>query len=445
MSGKRHFFKAIALLLLICLSCSYKPPNNPEGKPGHGFNLFPEWFDNMLSAEYGQAYQEELPMLDDSRAQRTVEAIGWDMVHAYYGPQAPPFQFNFHVINLDVVNAFCLPGGSIFVFRGLLDKLDSADELAGVLAHEMGHAVARHGTKDLSKQIAYSSALAIGASVLNEKHENLAAAVYLAGTLGISVGMLKHSRDHEREADWIGIHTVYKAHYNPEGMVQLFKLFSSLEKSKAPGALMFLSTHPGPTERSKNVDLEIQKLDLNQQWLTEDHGFASMKSELSHMPPAPKKWKGWDESSLVSANSLVSAVVNGKAQELEEERRTSGTQTIKIFVPSNEKWVDTKLDLKSGQSAKLTASGTIQWGSKAEDTCGPDGTSSNGFLATKTDAPKGAIIAKIGDTTDESDFELIGSRGRLYTATAGRLYLGVNDDNNDDNSGWFVVQVQIQE
>lgn len=441
---RNGFLKYTALALLIFLSCSYKPPSNPEGKPGHGLNFFPVWFDNMLGEEYGVQYQAELPMLDDTRAQKTVEAVGMDMVHAYYGPEVPPFNFNFHVINLDVVNAFCLPGGSIFVFRGLLDKLDTQEELAGVLAHEMGHAVARHGTKDMSKGILYQSVVAVSASLLSEKHQNVAAAVYIAGSLGVSLGMLKHSRDHEREADWIGIHTMYKARYNPEGMTQLFNFFSTLEDHKAPGALMFLSTHPGPKERAKNVGVEIQKLDLNESWTMVDHGFAQMRAELKDMQPPPKKWKGWDGSALVNADSLVSAVANGKAMELEQEKRQRGTQTVKIYVPSNEAWTDTGLQLKAGQRIDITATGSIQWGSKSTDTCGPDGASSTAFLAAKADAPKGALLARVGESTDESEFEVIGSSGSLSSWKSGHLFLGVNDDNNSDNSGWYVATVQMQ-
>lgn len=443
MRSRNGILKYTALALLIFLSCSYKPPNNPEGKPGHGLNFFPVWFDNMLGEEYGLEYQAQLPMLDDTRAQKTVEAIGMDMVHGYYGPEAPPFNFNFHVINLDVVNAFCLPGGSIFVFRGLLDKIDSADELAGVLAHEMGHAVARHGTKDMSKGLLYQSIVAVSAGMLSENHQNVAAAVYIAGSIGVSLGMLKHSRDHEREADWIGIHTMYKAHYNPDGMNQLFNLFSTLEDQKAPGALMFLSTHPGPKERSKSASVEIQKLDLNQPWAPDEHDFAAMKAALKNLPPPPKKWKGWDGSSLVSVDSLVSAVVNGKAQELDDEERTRGTQTVKIYVPSNEAWTDTGLQLQAGQRIDITATGTIQWGSRSTDTCGPNGASATAFLAAKADAPKGALLARVGETTDESDFEVIGSNGSLNPWKSGHLYLGVNDDNNSDNSGWYVATVQI--
>lgn len=441
----RSILKYTALILLICLSCSYKPPKDPNAKPGKGLNFFPIWFDNMLGQEYGESYQEELPMLDNTRAQRTVEAIGMDMVHAYYGPEVPPYHFNFHVINLDVVNAFCLPGGSIFVFRGLLDEMETPEELAGVLAHEMGHAVARHGTKDMSKEILYSSALMAGAGLLSEKHEHLAAAVYIAGSVGLTVGMLKHSRDHEREADWIGVHTVYKARYNPAGMLQLFNFFSTLQDSKAPGALMFLSTHPGPKERAKNVDLEIKNLDLVQQWKGDDHGFAAMKAELKRIPDPPKKWKGWDGRSLTSADSLASAVVNGRAQELEEEQRSRESQTVKVYVPSNEKWIDTGLKLEAGRRVDLTASGAIQWGSKPQDTCGPDGASSTAFMATKTDAPKGALLARVGESTEESDFQLIGSSGTIRVANSNRLYLGVNDDNNTDNSGWYVVSVRIHE
>jgi predicted Zn-dependent protease len=410
------------LSVLIVVSCAYKPPADPNARPGKGLNFFPEWYDNMIGEQYGEMYTHELPVLRNAPVQRGVEDLGAHLVRAYYGSQVPPFHFEFHVVNLDVMNAFALPGGHIFVFRGLLQNLESEAELAGVLSHEMGHVVARHGTKNMSKGILYTGILAGAAGILaGTDHEDLAAATYIGGSIAISLGLLKYGRDHEREADWIAVHNCYRAGYNPEGMISLFEHFKDAEgKTKRP-ALMFLSSHPGPEERQQNVRRELPKLDMAQNWSQDQFGFSTALAEVKSLPPAPKELDAKPVMGLTSLDSLANAIAGSRTRKLKNEYSKTGTQTVSIYVPSNEEWTDTLIDLKAGQTLKL----------KVEPR----------FLSAGTGKPVGSI------RKGESELQTFTADGSQTISVdyAGRLYLGISDDSYSDNEGWYVVNTEISD
>ena len=409
------------VLIAVAASCAYKPPADPNARPGKGLNFYPEWYDSMIGEEYGDMYVQELPVLHNAPVQREVEDLGRHLVRSYYGAERPPFNFEFHVVNLDVINAFALPGGKIFVFRGLMQSLESEAELAGVLSHEMGHVVARHGTKNMSKGILYSGILLGTTAILaGEDHESLAAATFIGGSVALSLGLLKYSRDYEREADWIAVHNCYRAGYNPEGMISLFEHFRDKEGRPSPRAMMFLSSHPNPRERQENVERELPKLEMARTWSDNQFGFSNAVAELKNLPPAPKELDGKPVIALSSLDSLGNTIAASRTRKLKAEYDHSGIQTVKIFVPSNEEWTDTSIDLKAGQHVS--------------------------FQATPRELSHGAGGVKGSIRKGKSDvqtFTVEGSQS-IEIDSAGRLFLGISDDDYSDNSGWYVVATQIK-
>ena len=419
----RKFYRIRIALLLIALAaaCTYKPPDDPNARPGKGFNIFPEWYDNMIGEEYGELYVRELPVLHNAPVQRDVDELGAHLVRAYYGAQHPPYNFRFHVVNLDIMNAFALPGGEIFIFRGLMQELNSEAELAGVLSHEMGHVVARHGTKNMSKGVLWSGILAgTAAALAGEDHEKLAAAVFIGGSVAVSLGLMKYSRDYEREADWVAVHNCYRAGYNPEGMISLFEHFKDKEGRPQPRALMFLSTHPSPEERQQNVNLQLPKLQMAREWNSNLFGFTAAVAELKSLPPAPKELDGKPALGFTTLDSLGAAVASQKVNRLKQEYKSTGVQTVKIYVPSNEEWTDTAIDLRAGQHVRFQAEGRRL-------------SSNAGSL--KATVRKGE--------TDLQTFSLINAQS-MEVEKSGRLFLGVSDDNLYDNEGWYVVTTEIR-
>src|SRR5262249_54037654 len=160
-------------------------------------------------------------------------------------------KYQFKVIDSPDVNAFALPGGFIYVNRGLIEASTSESELAGCLAHEVNHVVARHS----ASQIQRAKMAQIGTDLLGS-----VAGGGLKGQIGqIATQMveqgafMKFSRDHEREADRLGAKTMYDAGYDPEGMISLFEKLQQLQKTNPNSVDKFFASHPSPAERIDNV------------------------------------------------------------------------------------------------------------------------------------------------------------------------------------------------
>ncbi|MBI4964950.1 MAG: M48 family metallopeptidase [Desulfomonile tiedjei] len=176
----------------------------------------------------------------------------------------PRFDWKVRVIDKDVPNAVCLPGGKIVVFTGLRPYLKNEAGLAAVISHEVAHAVARHGGERLSQQLAMRGAVSAGGEILKNKDGSLdtksriaLGALGLGGTLGV---ILPYSRVHEFEADRIGLIYMARAGYDPSEAVRLWERMSKIKKPPIP---VWLSTHPADEDRiSKMKELlpEAEKL-----------------------------------------------------------------------------------------------------------------------------------------------------------------------------------------
>jgi predicted Zn-dependent protease len=162
----------------------------------------------------------------------------------------PGFDWNVRVIDKDIPNAFCLPGGKIVVYTGILPYVKNEAGLATVIAHEVAHAVARHGGERLSQNLAIQSALGLGGEILRGKDGTLdqrsriiLGAMGVGGTVGI---VLPYSRAHEFEADQIGQVFMAAAGYDPSESVRLWDRMSKINKPPIP---VWLSTHPADNDR----------------------------------------------------------------------------------------------------------------------------------------------------------------------------------------------------
>lgn len=162
--------------------------------------------------------------------------------------------YKFKVIEKDEVNAFSIPGGFVYVYTGLLKNIDSADELACIVGHEVAHICNRDGVHRLEKQILYS----IPAGILLGSGRQKAIQQTVDAVFTIS--MLKYSRNQEILADTQGITYAFKAGYNPEGMISFFRKMQSLEKKQPSLKLTFLSDHPDTEQRIKNAQEVISGL-----------------------------------------------------------------------------------------------------------------------------------------------------------------------------------------
>ena len=171
--------------------------------------------------------------------------------------------YEFKVLNSKVINAFCLPGGYVYITRGLLSKLEDESQLAAVLGHEAGHAVGRHSAEQLSKQIAIGTLLGAGvaatASRDTKQARKNAAKVSAVGNVVGGLIMLGFSRDDEAEADELGTKFTYNTGYDPRGMIGVLKILQKENKGGESNLMEIFQTHPNTKRRIADVDKEIRK------------------------------------------------------------------------------------------------------------------------------------------------------------------------------------------
>jgi beta-barrel assembly-enhancing protease len=179
--------------------------------------------------------------------------------------------FNFYLVNdPNMINAFALPGGQVAITRGLLDRLQSEAQLAGVLGHEIGHVIAQHSAQQMAKgQLGQmlSTAVAVGAS-----GERRGQAAGMAAMMANQMLQLKYGRDHERQSDEIGLKYMMQSGYHPEGMLGVMEVLAEAARSnKQPE---FLSSHPHPETRIETIKqfLAANRQEIQRQNLT--HGRA---------------------------------------------------------------------------------------------------------------------------------------------------------------------------
>ncbi|MCS6897187.1 MAG: M48 family metallopeptidase [Nitrospira sp.] len=160
-----------------------------------------------------------------------------------------PYQFEVTVVKSDLVNAFALPGGYIVVFTGLMKKAASAEEVAGVLGHELNHVLQRHGLERIVKRLG----LVVAASIVFGDQQGLTG---LMKQFGVELMTLKFGRAQETEADVTGLHLLYRAKIDPSGMVSFFERLSE----KDEGRLEWLSTHPMSRGRAERLKTELASM-----------------------------------------------------------------------------------------------------------------------------------------------------------------------------------------
>lgn len=234
----------------------------------------------------GQQAQSEIrtqvPQLDDGQTREYVAALGQRLASHASGADYP---YSFTVANQADMNAFALPGGPVWLNRGILEAASHESQVAGVLAHEIAHVAQRHSAQQLTKATVASGLLGLLGSVLgNDRGAGSVAAQTVAG-ITASTFMLKFSRDHERDADREGVRLMQRAGYDPQGLVDFMSLLAS-QQQRNPGAVeQFLSTHPAPAARVEELQRDVATLPKGGQ--RDSEAFQRVKARVRQLPPAP--------------------------------------------------------------------------------------------------------------------------------------------------------------
>jgi hypothetical protein len=239
--------------------------------------------DVELGRQAAAQAEQQLPILRDDLVTSYVESIGRRLVAAIPPElQHPEFRYSFKVVNVREINAFALPGGPMFVNRGMIESANSEGEVAGVMAHELSHVVLRHGTAQASKATKYEIGEVAGAilgSIVGGTWGNVIA----QGTrFGLGTAFLRFSREFEHDADIEGTHIMSRAGYDPVDMANMFK---TIEKQGGSGGPEWLSDHPNPGNRYEYITAEARMLRVNNP-IRDAREFDQVKAHLRTMPRA---------------------------------------------------------------------------------------------------------------------------------------------------------------
>ncbi|TVP75341.1 MAG: peptidase M48 [Gemmatimonadales bacterium] len=247
-SGRRTaplFLVLVLALLPVLQGCAVNPVTGQRE-----FSLISESQEIQLGGDADRDITRSLGVVEDEVLQEYVSDIGLRMARQSERPNLP---WTVRVLDDPIINAFALPGGYIYVTRGILAHFNSEAELAGVLGHEIGHVTAKHGVRQVSRAQITQLGLGVG-TVLFPELEGLGQA---AG-VGLGLLFLSYGRDAEREADDLGLRYMTREGYDPEEMAATFNMLNQASGGDAGAIPSWLSTHPNPLERRDRIRDRIQ-------------------------------------------------------------------------------------------------------------------------------------------------------------------------------------------
>ncbi len=302
----------LALGALTQVGCSTNPATGARS-----FTLLSWEEERAIGLEAGPQMTEQFGgEVNDETTRAYVNEVGNKLVvHVEEG--VPDLPWEFTLLDSAVINAFALPGGQVFLSRGLAEKLGSEAEMAGVIGHEIGHVTARHGNQRMSKQIGFNIALAAGAIAVGAAGDDTALGRY--GQLGVpalaiggNVVLLKYGRDEELEADMLGVRYMSKAMYDPKGQELVME---TLKAASGGGGAPpeWLSTHPASDTRITRIQGmlagEYAYTQNNPEYGMYPERYGDrMLSRLAGLPPAKHQAQamapGEGEGSLLAQTSL---------------------------------------------------------------------------------------------------------------------------------------------
>ena len=231
--------------------------------------------------------QQQLPLVQDPLINQYVNSLG-NQIASH--TSRSDLQWQFYVVNTDVVNAFALPGGIVYVNRGVLERADKMDELAGVLGHEIEHVVERHSVKQMEQMQGANVGVALACALTNVcSNQAAAAAINIGGTAIFA----KFSRQDEVQADEGGFRNVMAAGISPEGMLTFFQKLLAEEQQSGSGSAVdsWFSDHPGTQDRIADIQRMLAQVPAStlRSLTTDTPAFQQMKRRVMSLPPAPRQ------------------------------------------------------------------------------------------------------------------------------------------------------------
>ena len=332
---RRNFWtpRAAALAVVACLLAPGLFAQTPVKPPK---NKYTPQQDVELGREAAAEVRKQYPVIQDERIARYLATLGDRLVKA-----APPeldervYEYSFTPVNLKEINAFALPGGPMFIHRGLVDVAGSEAELAGVMAHELAHVLLRHGTANASKaqnpwlQLGQIAGAIGGAVVGGAK----GAAIAQGSQFGLGTLLLKYSREFEKQADLLGAQIMARAGYDPRALAQMFETIERASQSTGGSGPQWLNSHPNPGNRTQYINKEAEALSIAR--APDTSGFAEIKPVFASLPPSKSMGDTARAAPAADAGAPVGTPGRPLPPPSSQYRAISGGKVFQASVPSN--------------------------------------------------------------------------------------------------------------
>jgi len=291
--------------------------------------------DIKLGRDAAAEVEQKFPILNDRAAQNYVSKVGEKLVRAI-----PPeyrhseFDYSFKIVNASDINAFALPGGPMFVDRGMIEAAKNEGEMAGVMAHEISHVALRHATAQATKQNSIGSQLGQIGLILG--------GAILGGQTGAQLGMLgaqiwqtKYSRDYETQADVLGARIMANAGYDPRDLANMFKTIAAQGGNGAPE---WLSSHPDPGNRYEKINHEASLLPVSSDPIKLTQEFSRTKERLASMPKAQTMAqieKGYEGGGSGAQNPMNGGRYSTRVANPSTRTQSYNSGSVSLSYPSN--------------------------------------------------------------------------------------------------------------
>ena len=247
-------------------------------------NRFTPADDVKLGQQAARQVEQQLPVMHDPEVNTYLNRIGQRLVENIPPEfRHPEFHYSFTGVNVREINAFALPGGPMFINRGMIEKAHNEGEVAGVMAHELSHVALRHGTAQQTKATPYAVGQAAGQILGSIIGGGWGQIISTGSQVGIGAAFLRYSRAYEKQADILGSHIMAGAGYDPRDMANVFR---TIQQEGGAGAPQWLSDHPDPGNRVEYIDQEARMLNVTP-GRSATPEFQNVRSYLARLPPAP--------------------------------------------------------------------------------------------------------------------------------------------------------------
>jgi predicted Zn-dependent protease len=237
-----------------------------------------------MGQQYAAQINQQLPIIQDPELNRYINVLGDSIARLTERQDLP--EWHFYIVDSREVNAFAVPGGFVYVNRGLIERTQRMDQLAGVLGHEIGHVVRRHSIKQMQQQQGANIGVTLACVLTNVcNNEAGQAAIQVGGTALFA----KFSRGDEQEADEEGVKNTIRAGISPNGIPEMFQILINERQSNPSGVEGWFATHPLEEDRIAATRQMIAQYDpaILRSLATDSRNYQTFKSRLRSMPPSP--------------------------------------------------------------------------------------------------------------------------------------------------------------